>query len=120
MENTQNINLHLNEEQEEGSLRRMKIQIETEENDVTQQDYILYNTVLGKVKDLRNFTVNQIKGWIEQNWTTHDESQVRKVGKLFYLLCSDARDRANLIEIGSAKFSRSPFLVHKMLPLLLI
>lgn len=82
--NTQNINLNLNENHEAGRLSRMGFQIEPEEHDITQEDYILYNSVLGKVKDLRDFTEHQIENWVAINWSTHDEIQVRKVGKIFF------------------------------------
>ena len=78
-----NINLVTQQVREDSSLRRMGIQIETEEDDILQEDYDLYRTVLGKVKDLRDFTQTQISNWVTNHWTSHDEIQVRKVGKLF-------------------------------------
>ena len=114
--NTQNPIMHPHGEHAAPNLRRMGIQIESEEQDTTQEDYILYNSVLGKVKDLRDFTENQIAQWVGTYWTTHDEIQVRKVGKLFYFLCSDDRDRVNLIELGTANFQGALFLFTKCMP----
>lgn len=114
--NTQNINLNLNENHEAGRLSRMGIQIEPEEQDITQEDYILYNSVLGKVKDLRDFTEHQIENWVAINWSTHDEIQVRKVGKIFFFLCVDDRDRAGLIDLGSANYQEALFLFSKCIP----
>lgn len=114
--NTQNINLNLNEDHETRNLRRMSIHIDSDEHDVTQEDYILYNSVLGKAKDLREFTENQIATWVTTTWTTHDEIQVRKVGKVFFFLCSDARDRVSLIELGTANYQGALFLFTKCIP----
>lgn len=74
-------------EQAAPNLCRMGIQIESEEQDTNQEDYILYNSVLGKVKDLRDFTENQVAQWVGTCWTTHDNIQIKKVGQLFYFLC---------------------------------
>lgn len=71
--NTQNINFNLPEGGENGSLRRMGKRIEPKEDDITKEDYVLYNTVVGRVKDLIEFAKNQIRDWVEQNWITHDE-----------------------------------------------
>ena len=109
-------NLNQNENQENNHLRRVGIQIESEDHDITQEDYILYNSVLGKVKDIREFTEDQISNWVTTSWTTHDEIQVRKVGKIFFFLCSDARDRANLIDMGTANFQGALFLFTKCVP----
>ncbi|XP_057249966.1 uncharacterized protein At4g02000-like [Beta vulgaris subsp. vulgaris] len=94
----------------------MGIQIETEEEDILQEDYDLYRTVLGKAKDLRDFTQTQISNWVSNHWTSHDEIQVRKVGKLFYFICLDNRDRANLICLGSANFQGALILFTKCSP----
>lgn len=89
---TQNINFHMPPAREDRSLRRVGIQIETQEQDTSQEDYILYNTVLGKVKDLRDFTEAQVGNWVTNHWTTHDIIQISKVGKIFFFQCSDVRD----------------------------
>lgn len=64
--NIQNANLHLLEEMEASNLRRMGIQIQPKENDVTHEDYILYNTVFEKIKDLLDFSEHQINEWVSQ------------------------------------------------------
>ncbi|KMT09187.1 hypothetical protein BVRB_6g132900 [Beta vulgaris subsp. vulgaris] len=97
-------------------LRRVGIQIESEDHDTNQDDYILYNTVLGKVKDLREFTEQQIADWVTTSWTTHDMIQVKKVGKIFFFLCSDDRDRASLLDLSSANFQGALILFTKCEP----
>lgn len=104
------------DDQETASLRRMGIQIESIEQDISQEDYILYNKVIGKVKDLRDFTETQIAHWVTTNWITYDDIQVRKVGKVFFFLCSDARDRASFSDLGSANFQGALIIFSKCIP----
>lgn len=114
--NAQNINFDLPKGGENGSLRRMGIRIKLEEDDTTQKDYMLYNTVVGKVKALKDSAENQIREWVIQNWITHDEIHVKKVGKLFFFICANARDRANIITRGSANYQGTLVLFTKCSP----
>ena len=94
----------------------MGIQIKSIEQDISQEDYILYNTFIGKVKDMRDFTETQIAHWVTTNWISYDDIQVRKVGKVFFFLCSDARDRASLLDLGSANFQGALIIFSKCIP----
>ncbi|KMS95355.1 hypothetical protein BVRB_009020 [Beta vulgaris subsp. vulgaris] len=116
MNNQNNPHHHHHHNQESNILRRVGIQIESEDQDTNQDDYILYNTILGKVKDIREFTEQQISNWVTSSWITHDSIQVKKVGKIFFFLCTDDRDRAGLIEIGSANFQGALILFTKCQP----
>lgn len=105
----QNENLNL-AQQQNIMIRSMGHKISAQDGDQVLEDGLLPNAVIGKAKELRGFQESSIREWVLYHWITHDEIQVKKVGKLFFFFYLDNRDKENLTALGYASFQGALFL----------
>lgn len=98
------------------TLRRMGICILKEEEDIRPEDNDLHLAVVGNVTDQRDFHEEEIREWVNQLWITNHKIRVEKVGKLFFFICVDIRERSNLASLGSANYKGSLILFTKCQP----
>lgn len=55
----------------------MGIRILKEREDTGPEDNDLFTTVIGTVKDVRDFQEEEVKEWIILHWMTYDEIRVK-------------------------------------------
>lgn len=106
----------LNNTGEISSLRRMGIRISKEEEDSGPEDFELFQAVVGRVKDIRDFQEEEIREWVNQMWITNGDIRVKKVSKLFFFICPDLRDRHNLVSRGMANYQGALIIFSKCEP----